>query len=329
MSRPIRAGTSVDVSAAVGGASRCLALTVALDEDAVADPAVLAFFLPGGGYNRTYFDMHDGAVPGGSQLDFHTAHGWICVACDPLGVGESQVTDAADLTFATLAAATAAAVQRVVAGLADGSLLPETGPRRVSALLGVGHSMGGLQVIKQQGTHHTWDAIAVLGHSAIQTAIPSRIPPPGARRVAGDDGGYTYYDAVPPIDELKWAFHWDDVAAELVDRDLGAGFPPPPGAVPPWASTTVPGDIVHALEADVVGREAESIRCPVLVMAGERDVIPALRAEPAKYRSSGDIRVVRVPGIAHMYNFSAQRGLFWAHLHAWAQTVLNPSTAPP
>ena len=304
-------------------------MTVALDEDAVADPAVLAFFLPGGGYNRTYFDMRDGAVPGGSQLDFHTARGWICVSCDPLGVGESQVADAADLTFATLAAATAAAVQRVVAGLADGSLLLEVGPRRVSALLGVGHSMGGLQVIKQQGTHHTWDAIAILGHSAIQTAIPSRIPPPGARRVAGDDGGYTYSTrsrrsmsssgpSTGTMCQLSW---WTGISEPV--------FPPPPGAVPPWASTTVPGDIVHALEANVVGREAESIRCPVLVMAGERD------SDPGPAGRAGQVpvfrRYPRCAGAGDRPHVQLQRAA-WPCLGAPSRvgrTVLNPSTAPP
>jgi pimeloyl-ACP methyl ester carboxylesterase len=75
------------------------------------------------------------------------------------------------------------------------------------------------------------------------------------------------------------------------------------------------------LAPGVVAVEAAAITCPVLVAAGERDVVPAPRAEPAAYKSSGDITVHVSATMAHMHNFASTREGFWQRIHRWGASV--------
>src|SRR4051794_8215255 len=75
-------------------------VTVVLPDpaDLPAQP-VVCFAKPGGGYSRFYFTH---ALPGpgeGAQADFHVARGWIFVALDNIGSGESSIHDASALGF--------------------------------------------------------------------------------------------------------------------------------------------------------------------------------------------------------------------------------------
>jgi pimeloyl-ACP methyl ester carboxylesterase len=70
-----------------------------------------------------------------------------------------------------------------------------------------------------------------------------------------------------------------------------------------------------------VREQAASIDVPVFVAAGERDVLPGLRAEAAAYPGSPDITLTQVPRCAHMLNFSPQRFRLWRRLHAWGESV--------
>jgi alpha-beta hydrolase superfamily lysophospholipase len=45
-------------------------------------------------------------LPDYSQAEFHTAEGFVVVACDQLGVGDSSHPDTFALTYESLAAAT-------------------------------------------------------------------------------------------------------------------------------------------------------------------------------------------------------------------------------
>ena len=114
--------------------------------------------------------------PVGRRAGTHE-RGWIFVSCDHLFVGESSApSDPTQLTFGVVAAANAATVAHVVAALADGTLSDGFPPVRDPVLLGIGQSMGGCFTIVQQGRHATYDGIAALGFSAIQTVLSF---PPG------------------------------------------------------------------------------------------------------------------------------------------------------
>jgi pimeloyl-ACP methyl ester carboxylesterase len=120
---------------------------------------------------------------------------------------------------------------------------------------------------------------------------------------------------------FRWAFYWDDVPAELVEADIGKGYPRT-GTPPLWGSATTPPVVFTMLSPGVVTAEAAAITAPVLVASGERDVIPDLRAEATAYRSSSDITLVEVATMAHMHNFAGSRHLLWERLHRWGHSLL-------
>src|SRR5690606_16175115 len=131
---------------------------------------------PGGGYGRHYYDLDLPGTPGG-EAGYHCDRGWIFVACDHLGVGESTVPPGNVLSYENVARANYATVKAVMAKLEGGELLPELAPVAGAVTLGIGQSMGGCFTIVLQGQHAPFDGIASLGYSAIHTVVPGR---PGA-----------------------------------------------------------------------------------------------------------------------------------------------------
>ena len=279
----------------------------------VARP-IVAFCFPGGGYSRGYYDIrHDGNTY--SQAGYHTSRGWIVAACDHLGVGDSDQPDPTTLTLEALADANEATVRGVLATL-------DVEPALV---LGMGQSMGGCLTIVAQARHRTFDAIAVLGYSAIHTVLPS---PEGAIHVSSVARGSTNVEDVDrttaeigAIDTFRWAFHSDDADPDLVAADVVGGYPARSDPAPPWGSVGIPPSAVSMLTAGVVADEATAVDVPVFVGCWARDVVPDPHAEPSAYSSSNDITVLVVPDMAHMHNFARTRAVLWHRLHAWAEAL--------
>jgi alpha-beta hydrolase superfamily lysophospholipase len=290
--------------------------------DPLPDRFVAAFGFPGGGYNRGYFDLAvelpgDG---GSSEARWHAERGWCFVACDHLGVGDSSRPEPTALTIESLAAANDATVRALTARL---------GETRVAARIGIGQSMGGCLTIAAQGHHRTFDGIAILGFSAIHTVLPTRdghsTQPDVAR--GSLDVDLETSSALIGSDTFRYAFFWDDVAADLVEQDL-AGYPLREGAgAPAWASPPPPC-AVAMLSAGVVGAEAANVDVPVLVGAGERDTVPDPDAEPGAYPAA-DVSVFVAPRMAHMHNFASTRELMWRRTHSWGDAVAAKKAVPP
>lgn len=119
-------------------------------------------------------------------------------------------------------------------------------------------------------------------------------------------------------DKMRYAYHWEDVPAELVAEDMGVGFPERrPGPLPDWITPTFPPFAKVCLQEGVVAREAARIRVPIFLSSGERDVLRDLRAEPLAYRSSIRMSLYEIPNCAHMHNFSPSRELLWRELQTW------------
>src|SRR4051794_33371211 len=99
----------LDVSAALPfGESIHLAASVHLPELATEVPRGVLVCWPGGSYARAYWDMHVGGHPGYSFADHMTAHGYVVVAADHLGVGaSSKPADGDTVDFETSSAAAA------------------------------------------------------------------------------------------------------------------------------------------------------------------------------------------------------------------------------
>ena len=287
---------------------------IAAPEVATLDRPIVVFAFPGGGYGRRYFDLQiDGLGASGSysQAEHHAARGLIVVTCDHLGCGESDGAPALPLERITAAnAATAAEMRR---RLADGKAAPGLAPVPDPLAIGIGQSLGGCFTIVAQGRHRCFDAVAILGYSAHHTVVPV---PPGTA-----PGTFS-------LDVARYAWHWDDVPKELVERDVPDYAAPHDGSpLPPWRSATIPEIAVDLLNPGYVAADAAAIDVPVLVAAGERDVVPDLHAEPAAYRSARDVTLYRQPRAAHMHNFAGTRAMLWDRLASWYATCAATAEA--
>lgn len=284
-------------------------------------PVVIAF--PGGGYCRGYYDLHILGHSGYSQAEHHTAAGHVLVAIDHLGVGASTAVDLTTPTFESLAAANAGVADAVVARLRAGTLVDGLPALRPARVVGVGQSLGGAILTVLQGNHATFDAVAFLGWSGLQTILPTPPLELAAAYVAPERGSaVTAYAVAESALASKWgnfgyAFHYDDVPDDIVGADVGPNAPIRVPPIPAWASATTPTCAITALSPGVVAAEAAAIAVPVFVGAGERDVVPDPYAEPRAYASSPDVTVAVIPRMAHMHNFASTREQLWDRLVTW------------
>lgn len=335
----------LEVTAAAGlGEPARIRATAALPRpaDLPAHPIVV-FALPGAGFSRGYYSFDMPGSAGGGQAGWHARRGWIVVALDPLGVGESSLPDPMRLLFRPLAAANHAAAQEVLRRLAAGALADGFPAIAAPVVLGLGQSLGGCLTVVQQAHHDTFDAIAVLGFSAVHTrstvppgAAPTPLPsltrdtllggafPPsfetrhasGANRallgLTGDPARYPNQAPVPP----GWSYHFDDEPPEVVARDMGWMQD-----CPPWRSATMPAAAFWTTAPGAIAAEAASIVTPVLSAFGERDVVEDPRMEARAYRHAVDFSLFICPRMAHMHNFAGTREILWSRIDSWGRHV--------
>ncbi len=319
----------VDVTEAVALGEPVETVSTVHLPERVDGPVTVLFGYPGGGYGRRYYDISD--IPGYSQAEHHTAGGFVFVACDHVGVGESSQPDTLRLTFENLAAANDAAARTVLDRLRTGTLHDGTAPIDVERVAGMGQSMGGCLLTVQQSNHATFDAVAFLGWSGIETNFPapdgSRLtfssPPRGTDLSTVDPP--TFVASAPTEEHFRFCFHWSDEESDLVERDL-ASYRPFSGIVrgdasSPWGSASVPVCAITMMTHGAVASEAAAIDVPVLVASGERDVVPDPWTEPTAYRGSRDVSVVVVPEMAHMHNFARTRTQLWDRIAHFACTA--------
>ena len=202
-----------------------------------------------------------------------------------------------------MADADAATATKIASGLRSGTLIDDLGPLPIRTVIGAGQSMGGHLLTLAQARHRPFDAVAILGSSAIHTVLP--FPP---------DVSKTDFVAA-----ARHAFHWDDVDPEILELDLG-GFPVRKHQ-PMWASPTTPPGAPGLLQPGVQSAEAARITSPVFIGVGERDVTPDPWIEPTAYRASSDISLQIVGRMAHMHNFAPTRIRLWERVHAWGGTL--------
>jgi len=302
--------------------------------DAIDGPVPVIFAYPGAGYSRQYYDIDTTA--GYSQAAFHADRGAVIVATDHLWVGESWVGDPFDATYENIAAANDATADSILHQLQKGTITSvdgevEVGSVEIATTVGIGQSMGGCFLTVQQANHRTFDGVAFLGWSGIETNFPSPeggrlvfpAPPRGTdlRPLAADLAGL----GAEVTQHYEYCFHWPDEDPGLRQADLDA-YNPDSGAVRgdgscPWGSATTPGCAFTMVQPGTVAAEAAKIDVPVLSASGERDVIPNAWAEPTAYRGSPDVTIAIFPRMAHMHNFAQTRSLLWKRLADWITAV--------
>lgn len=316
----------VDVTGAAGlGRPVEMATTVHLpDPSNLPDVPIAIFACPGGGYSRQYYDLSFEGHRGYSEAKWHAGRGTIHIAIDHVGVGESTIPDLSQISFQTLAATHDACVREITARLRAGTLcqgFPPVDP----FLVGMGQSMGGGVTVLAQGRFATFDAIAPCGVSAIHTALPQPDQAAfehGVRRFdAVADGRVTsHVEHDHEGVDYRYAFHWEDVPAEIVEADMAGGFPVRVSA-PSFGSLTIPHCAVTMMLPGAFSADAARVAVPVLVVNGERDTCPAPHAEAAAYPASRDVTIFIVPQMAHMHNFASTREVLWRRLDAWSKTI--------
>src|SRR5215212_4952858 len=149
-----------------GVGEQAIAATVVVPASVDAKDARVLVCWPGGSYGRDYWDIHLPGRHGYSFAEHMTARGFVVIAADPLGVGDSgRPVDGTLCTYAALADAAHAAADLVRVRLRDGTLVEGLPPVAAPRIVGVGHSMGGGLVVLQQARSGSYDAIAVLGYT--------------------------------------------------------------------------------------------------------------------------------------------------------------------
>lgn len=338
MGKTIELRVDVTTEAAVDGPAE-LAVTIHLPAaSTLPERPVVAFGFPGGGYSRRYYAMDLPGWPAGGQAAYHTDRGWVFVAIDHLQVGDSTLFEPDLLTMEQIARANQAAVNHVLATLAAGSLGDLPAIERPFTIA-MGQSMGGCFLIVHQGQLRSFDAVAVLGYSAVHTAVPSRpgtpnLPMPWMVRASLPHNPIilnpevmealmvvrTSADLAHAVGEHEhmwtWAFHHDDEPRDVVAQDMDALSG---GPLPTWRSATTPACAVLGVAPGSVATEAAAINVPVFLGMGVQDVLVDPDREPAAYKSSPEVVFARFPQMAHMHNFAPTREHLWSRLHRWVQ----------
>jgi pimeloyl-ACP methyl ester carboxylesterase len=315
---------TVDVTAVAGLAEPLSTAATVYLPDACPASCPVVFAFPGGGYSRHYYDLSIGIDSSYSQARHHTDRNMVVVACDHLCTGEATMpADPFAVTLEQLAEANAITAGFFADKLTTGTLASDLPPIAISALMGIGQSMGGCILTVHQALWETFDAVAFLGSSGRHTAFPDpsggTLPITVPRR--GDDLHLATMPTMFTPEQFRYCFHFDDVPAEVVDLDLGAGAGA--GESPAWRSAGAPPCAMTMLSPGVVAPEAKAITVPVLVASGQRDVVPDPHAEPAAYPGSPDVTLVVVPEMAHMHNFAGTRVRLWDRLTGWIDTVVD------
>lgn len=290
----------LDVSAAVGEPAHLSGSIYAISSQPTATQKPLLVCLPGGTYNRDYFDL---PIPGYSFAQHMIDRGHGLVIFDQLGTGTST-RPTREIGLADQASAMALAVRQ----------LPEvTG--HAGPYIGIGHSMGGYVAMLQQHHDRSYFALAILG-TTNQWVEPLGLPPELLEAAATRDGRDALVEqmvsAIPDrfveADRtalLPW-FHLADVPAEVIVEDIRTTSTVVPRR--PAAQASVPA---------IVRDEAADIDVPIFLGYGEVDVSPDPRREVEAFAASHDITLYLLKGSGHCHNMASTRHLLWDRLAAW------------
>jgi alpha-beta hydrolase superfamily lysophospholipase len=304
----------LDVSARLPFDERVLlAASVHVPDVDDAPPRAVLVCWPGGSYSRAYWDMHVPGHPGYSFAEHMTAQGFVVVAADHLGVGEStKPADGDEVNFETMSAAAAAFVEQVRALLADGS--PQLGgtPRPEIPIIGIGHSLGACLTVVAQARHRCYDALALLGFTH------------GHKEVAVAAVGAALQDATAQA-RAFFGETWDDVYG-LAAREPNHAWlhrPDVPAAViaadDAEAVRWPRQSYVEALLAGHSARFAAELDCDVFLGFGDHDVAADPHADVAYYTGSRDVTLYVLPNSAHCHNFATTRAELWDRIGLWVR----------
>lgn len=327
----------IDIAAAIGADSpQEIAGTVYYPDDFTpGDRQLVIFASPGGGYSQHYYNIQIEGHEGYSEAEYHVARGTVFIAMDHLGVGESSLELLNDIKIEQAADANDAFVRAIVDRLKSGAIADDLGALSDPFVVGIGQSMGGGITIIMQSRHETFDAIGILGKSALHTVLPQ----PTFELFEISKSIFMFNRATPledlsisftaaKVPDFVYPFHWPEEPEDVIAADMAGGYPHrDPAKAPKFGSVTTPRFAVGMNSPGFITPDAARVKVPVLMVAGERDVQPDIRREPTAFINSEDISVFIVPKMAHMHNFAPTRRLLWQRTADWAAMQARRETA--
>jgi pimeloyl-ACP methyl ester carboxylesterase len=319
-----RTQLAIDVSADLPfGQPVVLAATVHLPEGQTGAPRAVLICWPGGSYARAYWDMQIPEHPGYSFAEHMTAQGFVVVAADHLGVGDSsKPADGDRVNFETMSAAAASFVGRLRTMLNEGATEFGGQPLPSIPVIGIGHSLGACLTIVTQARYRCYDSVALLGFTHGQKDVA--VSAVGASEHEPVDDEQALREAATAQARAFFGDTWDDVYGD-----------PPREPNHPWLyRPDVPADVIAADDATAArwprqayveallkghsARFAAELECSVFVGFGDHDVPPEPHADVAYYPRSNDVSLYVLANSAHCHNFAATRHLLWDRIGRWA-----------
>ena len=273
--------------------------------ESATDSAVVLFCFPGGGITRGYWHIEAPAGFGHYSFAEHmTAHGYVVVAVDHLGVGaSSRVDDPAEYTSEVVADVDAFVVDHVTARLRDGSALPGIAPIPHARRVAVGHSMGAIFSIWQQARHRPFEALALLGWGASGLRIEE----------------LAEFTAQSKRNRAEWST--DDAApgGTATSDLLLAGMPIPIELYPVLEACGTDFVPLDGMERLARGSEIlAAVDVPVFIGVGDRDIMQGDPREiPNALPSCDDITLFVLRDAGHNQNVAPNREQLWDRIAAW------------
>ncbi len=295
------------------------------DIDPSSPPSVVCC-LAGGRCTTDYFDLEVRGHEGYSMARHLVGRGLVVVALDHLGLGASSPLEDLCVVTPRVAADTHDhAVRDIAERLRAGTLVEGLPAFTPNALVGLGHSMGGMVIVVEQAEHRTFDAVVVLGHSGDGT-----------------------WEALTDDERLLMDVPREDREQAMVDlaRVRARGLPPetarraPPGS---FFNTDVPRAVKGAFGAQrtellyscalstmVPGHtdtEKTAIAVPVFLAFGDHDLTDDYEGNAARYASSPDVTLFVLRDSAHCHNQASSRAELWDHVAQWIMSVSPVASA--
>ncbi|WP_375485265.1 alpha/beta hydrolase [uncultured Mycobacterium sp.] len=318
------ASLTFDVSDAVASGERLTQTAWAFLPERPSEALAILVCLAGGLYDKHYWHMEIPGHPGYSFGEHMSRAGYIVIAVDHLGVGEStDPVKSGPVGLELLATGDAEVVRQIRAKSADGSLVDGL-PATQVPIVGVGHSMGSclITMVQAREGEGGYDAVALLGygvqitnvheHDADAEDLEARIQQSleTAYQVTGAKPRDSH--VVAPRSYLADMFYAGEVPQEVMDADTAVQSRVPLRSA---AEVTTPG---------FVEQYTPKLPVPVFLAFGAAiDVSPNPYSEPANYTGSPDVTLYLVPKSGHCHNFSSHRAVLWDRIAAWVPTVVR------
>jgi hypothetical protein len=228
------------------------------------------FTVHGASEDWTYFDK---VIPGHEEdqysfASFMSDHGVGTITIDAFGRGESTFPlHGSQLTLENIAKAHSAASERLRTMLKEGTLRADVPAQDDLYFVGLGHSGGGAEMIIQQGSHRTFDAIVIMSMPANDFKVPSNGQEVLNSAIHTLENGLIHVPVRPAV-SLEGAFTPD------TPQDIRDAFP---GGRP------FPASHLANMKNGTLAPYAIKITCPTLITQGDVDLAGSPLKEPSRY----------------------------------------------